>query len=145
MVVGIIGENCTGKSTLARAVASLLGATVVSGKDYLRLAKTESEATTLFGAKLREAMDGVNLIYVISEPYQVQLLPDGAVKVLVTADLDAIKARFAARMHGVLPPPVAQMLERKHGLFDEGRYDYRYHSGTDDPQHLLDALRRYAR
>lgn len=39
MVVGIIGESCTGKSTLADKLKSLVDAEVYTGKDYLRLAR----------------------------------------------------------------------------------------------------------
>ncbi len=46
----------------------------------------------------------------------VKLLPDGAIRILVKADLETIKERFRARMHGDLPAPVALMLERRHWL-----------------------------
>ena len=62
----------------------------------------------------------------VSESDQLDLLPEGAVRILISADLDTIKARFRARMHGVLPAPVERMLESKHGMFDGGVYDYRY-------------------
>ena len=52
MVIGIIGENCSGKSTLANEIQKTIGAEVITGKDYLRLAKSESEATALFREKL---------------------------------------------------------------------------------------------
>ena len=55
MIIGIIGENCTGKSTLAEALKQAFGAEVYSGKDYLRLAKSEGEAAALFREKLRQA------------------------------------------------------------------------------------------
>ena len=125
MLIGIIGENCSGKSTLADAIKDALGAEVMTGKDYLRMAKSESEAVNLFQEKLRNAVSGSNLIYVISEPEHAALLPEGAVRILVSADLDTIKTRFQQRMRGNLPAPVAQMLERKHGMFDDGVYDYR--------------------
>ena len=140
MLIGIIGENCSGKSTLADALKAALGAELVTGKDYLRLAKSEGEALRLFGEKLRNAVDGEDLIYVASEPEQAALLPEGAVRILVSADLDTIKRRFAARMHGQLPGPVAAMLERKHGIFDEGVYDYRYDGVSGDPAALCRAL-----
>ncbi len=44
MVTGIIGESCTGKSTLADKLKSLLCAEVYTGKDYLRLSKNEAIA-----------------------------------------------------------------------------------------------------
>ena len=58
MVIGIIGENCTGKSTLAEEIHKLLGGQILTGKDYLRLAKSESMATALFRKKLKEALTG---------------------------------------------------------------------------------------
>ena len=110
MVIGIIGENCSGKSTLADKIKSIIGAEVVSGKDYLRMAKSESEAAALFKSKLSDAVEGDHVIYVISEPDQVKLLPEGAVKVLVTADLDTIKERFKARMHGNKPEELSSVV-----------------------------------
>lgn len=44
MLIIIFGESCTGKSTLADALKARTGAQVWSGKDYLRLAKSEGEA-----------------------------------------------------------------------------------------------------
>ena len=141
MIIGIIGENCTGKSTLAEALKQAFGAEIYSGKDYLRLAKSEGEAAALFKEKLRQAAAaGETIVYVISEPAQTALLPAGAVKILCTADLETIKERFKARMHGVLPPPVAQMLERKHGLFDSGDYFLRYDGAHGDPAQVVAAL-----
>ena len=142
MVIGIIGENCSGKSTLAKKTAETLGGEVMSGKDYLRMAKSESEAKLLFRKKLNGAVSGSNVIYVISELDLVQLLPDGAVKVLVNADIDTIKERFRARMHGNLPAPVAAMLEKKHGMFDGGSYDYHFDGVNGDPDALCAALRK---
>ena len=51
MVIGIIGENCSGKSTLAEAIQKDMHAEIVTGKDYLRMAKSESEAP-IQGAKI---------------------------------------------------------------------------------------------
>ena len=141
MIVGIIGENCCGKSTLANKIKGKIGAEVISGKDYLRLAKSESEATALFTERLKHAVYGENLIYVISEPEQVNLLPEGAIRILVRADLDTIKERFKARMHGSLPAPVAAMLEKKHGCFDRGEYDYRYDGVNADAALLSEEIK----
>ncbi|MBQ7688157.1 MAG: hypothetical protein IJT27_02950 [Clostridia bacterium] len=141
MVIAIIGENCSGKSTLADQIKSAVGAEVFSGKDYLRMAKSESEAKLLFRQRLQAAVSGENVIYVISEPEQLSLLPDGAVRILVKADLDTIKQRFQARMHGNLPAPVAQMLEKKHGLFDNGAYDFVYDGVFGDPAEICEALK----
>ena len=141
MLIGIIGENCSGKSTLASLIKKEIDAEIISGKDYLRMAKSESEAVALFQEKLRHAVSGANLIYVISEPEHVAFLPDGAVRILVYADLPTIKERFKDRMHGNLPAPVAQMLEKKHGIFDDGSYDYRFDGVNGDAASLCDELK----
>ena len=141
MLIGIIGENCCGKSTLASAIQKEIDAEVITGKDFLRMAKSESEAAALFKEKLLNAVSGENIIYVISEPEHIQLLPDGAVRILVYADIDTIKERFKERMHGNLPAPVAQMLEKKHGIFDGGTYDYRFDGVSGDAASLCAELR----
>ena len=145
MVIGIIGENCSGKSTLAEKIKAELGAEIVTGKDYLRMAKSESEAVSLFREKLRKAVSGDNIIYVITDPEHVKLLPDGAIRILVTADLETIKERFRARMRGNLPAPVALMLERKHGMFDSGEYDYRFDGATGDAESFCEVLKNVMR
>ncbi len=140
MLIGIIGENCTGKSTLADRLRKLLGAEVYTGKDYLRLAKNEQTAKALFQKKLEEAVTGSNLIYVIAEQEHLQLLPGGALRILVTADLQTIQQRFAQRMGGRLPAPVASMLERKHGCFDKAAHDFHVISGETDLDELCQRL-----
>lgn len=140
MVIGIIGENCTGKTTLAEEIQKRLGGEIVTGKDYLRLAKSESVATALFKKKLNAALTGDTVLYVISEQEQVKLLPGGAIRILVKADLEDIQERFKARMRGNLPAPVAQMLERKHGCFDSGAYDYTFDSSHDDLAAFCDGV-----
>ena len=131
MVIGIIGENCSGKSTLAENIKEEIGAEIISGKDYLRLAKSENDAVLLFKEKLENAVSGDNVIYVISEKEQLCFLPEGAIKILVVADIETIKERFKQRMRGNLPKPVEQMLERKHGMFDDVEYDFKF-DGTSD-------------
>ena len=142
MIIGIIGENCSGKSTLAEIIGTELGAEIISGNDYMRMAKSESEARKLFQEKLKDALSGNSIIYVISEPDQLANLPDGAVRILVKADLETIKQRFRIRMHGNLPEPVERMLERKHGMFDKGKYDFCFDSTTDNASELCDALKK---
>ena len=140
MTLGIIGENCSGKSTLADALAKKLGAEILTGKDYLRMAKSEAAAREQLRAKLKDAVDGGAVIYVITESDQLELLPEGAVRILVKADLETIRERFKARMHGVLPPPVAMMLERKHGCFDSVPVDFVYDGVVGDPETLYEQL-----
>ena len=129
MVIGIFGESCTGKSTLAEKIAASFPCEIFTGKDYLRLAKNENIAKAMFQKKLAAAVNGENIIYVISETEHLPLLPEGTLQILVTADLDTIKARFAQRMRGNLPAPVAAMLEKKHGCFDAQPCDIHVVSG----------------
>lgn len=131
MVIGIFGESCTGKSTLADKLSQGLEAQVYTGKDYLRLAKNQQIAKKLFEERLREAVKGPDLIYVISEKEHLSLLPEGSVRVLVSADLELIRERFAKRMRGILPPPVGEMLARNHGMFDGEPHDYHIHNSQN--------------
>lgn len=128
MVIGIFGESCTGKSTIANELSKRCNARVFSftGKDYLKLAKDEDEAKRCF-IELLQSNESTpeTIIFVTSEHEHLSFLPEKAVRVLVTAELDVIKERFAKRMNGVLPAPVSAILERKHGSFDNERYDLR--------------------
>ena len=136
MVIGIFGESCTGKSTLAEKIATSFPCEVFTGKDYLRFAKNENIAKVMFQKKLSAAVSCENIIYVISEKEHLSLLPEGALRILITADLELIKSRFAKRMRGNLPAPVAAMLEKKHGCFDAEPHDIHVVSGETD----LDAV-----
>ena len=119
MLVAIIGENCVGKTTLANKLNGKLQAKVYAGKDYLRLEKNPSVAETAFKAILKDAVDGQNVIYLITEKEHLQLLPEGAFVIVLTAQLDVIKARFKERMRGNLPLPLEKMLESRHGMYDD--------------------------
>ena len=140
MVIGIFGESCTGKSTLADKIAAKYPCEVFTGKDYLRLAKNENIAKLMFQKKLAAAVHGDNIIYVISEKEHLPLLPDGAFRILVTADLELIKSRFAQRMRGNLPAPVEAMLEKKHGCFDAEPYDIHVVSGQTDLDSVMERI-----
>lgn len=140
MVIGIWGESCTGKSTLADKISAKYPCEVFTGKDYLRLAKNENIAKLMFQKKLAAAVHGDNIIYVISEKEHLPLLPDGAFRILVTADLELIKSRFAQRMRGNLPAPVEAMLEKKHGCFDAEPYDIHVVSGQTDLDSVIERI-----
>ena len=144
MVIGIFGESCTGKSTLAEKIAASIPSEVFTGKDYLRLAKNENIAKVMFQKRLAAAVAGENIIYVISEKEHLPLLPEGALRILVTADLEIIKSRFAQRMRGNLPAPVAAMLEKKHGCFDAESCDFRVISGETDLETVVEEIRAKA-
>ena len=138
MVIGIMGESCTGKSSIAKEIRKNLDVTIVSGKDYLRFAKNEAEARKIFIEKLSNATvsDDENIIFVISEKEHLELLPEKAVRVLVTAELDKIKERFALRIHSNLPPSVAKMLDAKHGMFHKESHDIHVVSGEKSIEEL---------
>jgi deoxyadenosine/deoxycytidine kinase len=142
MVIGIFGESCTGKSTLAKKIADSIPCEIITGKDWLRLAKNENMARALFQKKLSAAVNGENIIYVISEKEHLPLLPEGTLRILVTADLELIKSRFAQRMRGNLPAPVAAMLEKKHGCFDAEPHDIHVISGETDLDSIWNRIKR---
>lgn len=119
MLIAIIGENCVGKSTLANKLNKELNAKVYTGKDYLRLEKNPSIALEKFKQMLNDAVAGENLIYITTEKEHVDILPEGAFKIVLTAELDDIKERFKERMRGNLPLPVEKMIEEKHRMYDE--------------------------
>ncbi|MBE0600831.1 MAG: hypothetical protein IH607_03525 [Firmicutes bacterium] len=140
-MIAIFGESCVGKSTIADALKQRLSAQVYSGKDYLRFDKNEARAAETFRAYLAEnAASEKHIIYVISEKEQLALLPAGCVRVLVTADLDGIKARFAKRMGGKLPATVAAMLEKKHGMFDREAHAVHIVSGEKTIEECCDDI-----
>ena len=136
MLIAIFGESCTGKTTLANRINETIQGKIYSGKDYLRLAKNANEAAWLFQQQLAGAVQGENIIYVTTEPEHLALLPDGAVRILATTELETIKERFAVRMHGNLPASVAAMLEKKHGCFDQVPYDFHVHNGSPDAEEI---------
>lgn len=142
MVIGIIGESCTGKSTLAEKLQKEFGGAIFTGKDYLRLARNETIAQQLFCKKLKNALNGENIIYVITEQEHIAPLPEKTIRVFVTADLEQIKERFAIRMHGNLSAPVAAMLERQHGCFNEINHDFHVISGKTDFDTVVEAIRK---
>lgn len=131
MLIAIIGENCVGKTTLANKLNETLHAKIYAGKDYLRLEKSPSAAEETFRALLSRAVTGENVIYLITEKEHLKLLPEGAIRIVLTGELDTIKERFRARMRGNLPLPLEKMLEAKHGMYDtlpcrlrlDGNYD----------------------
>ena len=134
MNICIFGESCVGKSTLAKKLQARTGATVYTGKDYLRLAKNEADATAKFRTLLQEED---NIIYVTTEPSELSLLPDNCLRILMTEELDVIKERFAQRMRGHLPAPVETMLEKKHGIFDAMPHDLHFHGANADIDLIL--------
>ena len=141
MLIAIIGENCVGKSTLAEFIKGEIGGIIYSGKDYLRLEKSPTVAKEKFKNRLIEAVNGENVIYLITETEHLDLLPKGAKRIVLTADLDVIKERFKVRMRGVLPPPVEKMLENRHGIFDRIDCDIILKDGEYSKQDIIKILK----
>ena len=139
MLIAIIGENCVGKSTLANKINEKLDGRIYSGKDYLRLEKNPSAAMETFKATLKASVHGENILYLITEQEHIQLLPEGAFRIVLTAELETIKARFRERMRGNLPKPVEQMLEAKHGMYDNLDCDLK----LDGNYNIEDVLRSF--
>lgn len=131
MIIALIGESCTGKSSVAKELEDKLGAYVYSGKDYLRLAKNEVDSKLIFKTLLRNNEEsGQIIVYVIAEAEQLALLPKKTIRILFTAPLETIKERFSRRTGGHLPEPLAKSLEKKHGMFDSIPADLRVDSET---------------
>ena len=142
MVIALIGESCTGKTTQANLLKCGMSAAVYTGSDYFKPAKTEPEAARLFRKLPADHVDAENVVvYVISERDRLALLPDGCVRILCTAPLEVILERFASRMHGHLPKSVAQMPERKHGTFDDIPYDLRVDTSCEEPGDICARIR----
>lgn len=140
MVIAIFGESCVGKSTIAKKICQTIDARIYTGKDYLRFSKNEELAKKLFAKQLQEAVNGDSIIYVISEKEHLKLLPEQAIRILVTADLELIKKRFSARMQGSLPMQIEKMLEKKHGCFDNEKYDFKIDSQENNIEDILNQI-----
>lgn len=141
MVIGVIGESCVGKSTLAKHLAKEINAEVFHGNDYLRLEKDENNAKKIFVEMLKNAVKGSHIIYVISEKEHLTFLPDDAIRVLITADLKTIKNRFAARTNGILPKPVELMIEKKHGMFDNEICNLHFECGRENLENMCHQIK----
>ncbi|MFA7560958.1 MAG: hypothetical protein WCY80_02500 [Candidatus Izemoplasmatales bacterium] len=124
MVIGLIGEGCTGKTTLANALKEVFDFKLYSGKEYLAFAKNAVNAKQMFKEYLKGKTKTDELVvYVITELPDFNLLPEEGIKILKKSDIKIIKERFKDRMYGNLPIGVEKMLEKKHGQFDYLNYD----------------------
>lgn len=131
MLYIFMGQSCTGKSTIANKVKELTGAEIITGKDYLRMAKDENEAWKLFHQKLSNAaskdkLSKESIVYVITEKVFLDRIVDieGSCKVKFTTPLDTIKSRFAKRMNGKLPQPVEKMLSNQYEEWESIKGDF---------------------
>ena len=147
MLYIFMGQSCTGKSTVADKVKEIINAEIFTGKDYLRLAKSESEAWRLFYEKLSNAALDKNskaetIIYLITEKNQLDRVMDmeGGYKVKFTAPLDTIKSRFAQRMHGKLPPPIEKMIDKQYEEWMNIEGDINVDTTTDNIKKIADLI-----
>ena len=85
------------------------------------------------------------IVYLISEIDELKFLPPHAVKIRCQAPLEIIKERFAERMRGNLPPQVADMLERKYGMFQETVVDLSYDTTQRDVGQICEKILKYCR
>ena len=131
MIIALIGESCTGKSSVSKELQNKLDAKIYSGKDYLRLSKSEEDSKLQFKKLLKDNEESAqNIIYIIAEVEQLAFLPEKAIRILFTAPLETIKERFSRRMNGHLPDPIAKSLEKKHGMFDDTPADFHVNGET---------------
>lgn len=143
MVIAVIGESCTGKTSIANELATMMPIEIFAGKDYLRMAKNPNAAAELFQKYLAQKQNESDVIvFLITEKDDLKFLPDNAILVHCTAPIAVIKERFAQRMHGNMPPQVTMMLERKHGMFDDVPTAFTYDTTQTDIHIICEEIRK---
>ncbi|MBN2056756.1 hypothetical protein JW905_17645 [bacterium] len=89
---------------MATIVAQAGGATVMSGKDYLRMAGNEAVALDRFIARCRHAAShkslcAASLIYLVTPPTELlRKLPEPSYTAAFNAPIDVLANRFAKRL-----------------------------------------------
>lgn len=143
MLYILMGESCTGKSTVAKTLSRELDAEVYSGNDYLQFAKNEPEALEIFEEILLEGAEHIrNVIYIIADIDQYERVKElDSIMVKFEADLDLIKNRFRQRMNGHLPRAVEYMLEKKAQLWKPIDGDFIVNTTTEEPvDHYIERI-----
>ncbi|HPQ39162.1 MAG TPA: hypothetical protein PLV45_02210 [bacterium] len=148
MLVIFFGPSCSGKSSVAEIVAERTGASVWTGKDYLRLAKNPSVAWTEFVSLLTAAarqpeLEKDSVIYVVTGIPEIRIdVPEPVYlkRIRFTADIETLKSRFAPRTGGHVPPPVAAMLERTKAAVESEPADRVFDTGDADAGDIADAI-----
>jgi len=119
MFIMFIGPSCSGKSSTAKVIQQKHGLQIYTGKDYLKLAKNETEAWKKFteiclSAKGKEQIDSHSVIYVVSETEKfADLVKDSSFTVHFDAAQETLEKRFAPRTGGFVPPPIKKMIEKQ--------------------------------
>jgi len=144
MLYIFMGPSCTGKSTAVKKVQEVLDVGVFAGKDYLRMAKSETEAWQIFYSKLQAASNDANttIIYLITNKEELKKVAEltNAYKIRFTAPLETIKERFSQRMNGRLPGPVEKMLEKQYSDWEGVEGDLTINTSQEEDLKKLIAL-----
>ena len=80
------------------------------------------------------------MIYIVTEPALVELLPPRCLRVFCKTDLKTVKARFSEQMQEPLTQAMATMLKRQHNSFDECPHDLAVDPTWYDPDILAVAI-----
>ena len=72
-------------------------------------------------------------------------MPEGGIRVFVTAGLDTVKKRFAARMNGNLPAPVVAMLEKKYNKFETETFDLKINTDEVSAEEAAEAICKFTK
>lgn len=120
MLLVLFGPSCSGKSSVASIIRDRRGASVWTGRDYLRLAKSEQRAwrsflDLLIAAAGNSGMSEDSIVYVAADVGYVRRVVEqahGAVPVRLVADLATLESRFAPRVGGAISPAIRAMLKR---------------------------------
>ncbi len=149
MLYILMGQSCTGKSTVADQMKALYKAEVFAGKDFMRMAKNENEAWNIFYKILENAAIDKNpesmVIYVITEKEHLNKISElkDLKKIKFTASLEVIKSRFAQRMRGNLPLSVEKKLETQFKEWELEECDLIIDTTEDtNVEELIDSIRR---
>ena len=72
-------------------------------------------------------------------------MPEGGIRVFVTAGPDTVKKRFSARMNGNLPVPVAAMFEKKYNQFETEAFDLKINTDEVSAEEAAETICKFAK
>ena len=148
MLLLLFGPPCSGKSTVAELLSRRTGASVWTGKDYLRLARSEDEAWQEFMRLAEEAAQNPqfgpgSIIFIATEPPPKSSgFPTGpnTGRVRLIADLEVLQDRFAPRVNGWISPVITTMLEQLSVRARQEEADLEYDTGREESHRIAEAL-----
>ena len=142
MLIAIFGESCTGKSTLAEKIADSLSCEIITGKDYLRLAKNENIAKMLFQKKLQAAVTGEKCGQIAAHALSKPGLDQFQVCSNQDPQCPLRQQRQMFLFRDYINDVLAVMLEKKHGCFDDVPHDFYVVSGETDLDLIVEEVMR---